>query len=308
MTEEAVIRDAEVEYQIPFPLSGALISDGGRAYRTATKGDCFTFRNFADSLDGFTLEHSEKDKCVVWSKEIKNEPVHVIKATGFYRNEEGTPQITPELVYDMLQDPRYRMTWDTFCYDAFKIARLDERNEVSYYAGESPVIFVSGRDFVNQRAWHPAGDGEYVVFNTSVPHVIVTPKYLEDRKKKKMSFVRGISKVTGYLIQSWRDEATGQPLGVALTYVTQTDIKGSIPTTVVNYLTKKVVPKTLRKLEKAIRGYITWKEDQEKEGSYTRTWDITTEWWNKGDSVTDIVDIPTNTLTFIQNHWKKNSK
>jgi len=182
---------------------------------------------------------------------------------------------------------------------------LDGINEVGYYAGKSPVVLVSARDFLNQRMWHPAGRGEYIIFNTSVPHRDVSDKFQEEKRKaKKGSFVRAISKITGYYIQPWLEEGTNKDLGVCLTYVTQTDLKGSIPTSVTNYLTRKVVPKTLSKVEKAMHDYISWRDEQIAAHTYEHGWDSPDEWWTEGNVVAQPNEISTKTIDFAREHWK----
>lgn len=300
------VKAEEVVYPTPFPLTGEKKEHSGRVYRLATKKDCFTFRMMADSMDGFEVMHSEKDKCMVWSKNVPGEAMHIVKGTGFYRHTESSP-ISCELLYDMAHDPVFRGTWDTFRQEAFSITMLDPRNEIGYYAGKSPVVMVSARDFVNQRMWHPAGRGEYIIFNTSVPHSDVPEDYQKKaRKGKNGSYVRAISKVTGYFVQPWREKGTGKELGVTMTYVTQTDLRGAIPTSVTNFITKKVVPKTLLTIEKAMRDYSAWREKEKAAGTYAKDWAIPEEWWSEGDVVVSPDEkIPTELLNFTQNYWEK---
>eukprot|EP00796_Vickermania_ingenoplastis_P004812 gene4812-3454_t len=297
---------AVVTYHTPFPLTGPQKEHAGRVYRIGTKKDCYTFRHFADTCDGFEVQHADKDKCMVWSKHVPGEAMHIIKAIGFYPHSSDSP-ISCELLYDMLHDPTFRGTWDNFRQEAFQITMLDPRNEIGYYAGKSPVMLVSARDFVNQRLWHPAGRGEYIIFNSSVPHKDV-PEDFQDkqRKGKNGSYVRAISKVTGYFVQPWKEEGTGKDLGVTMTYVTQTDLRGSIPTSVTNYLTKKVAPKTLRTIEKAMRDYRKWRDEQMAAGTYKKDWEMPEEWWADGDVVTPEGEpVKSETLDFVHAYWKK---
>lgn len=84
-----------------------------RVYRLATKADCLSFRNFADSLDGFTLCYNRPCDLLVWEKKIAGEPMHVIKAFAIFRTSTSKGgKITPLLLYDMLQDSIFRETWD----------------------------------------------------------------------------------------------------------------------------------------------------------------------------------------------------
>ena len=50
--------------------------------------------------------------------------------------------------------------------------------------------------------------------------------------------------------------------GCYLAYISQTDPKGKLPSWLINKLTQKMAPKTVRKLEKAAEGYEAWKNSQ----------------------------------------------
>lgn len=300
--------EEEVQYLCPFPLVGPKVKCSGRIYQLGTKRGCFHFRNFADSLDGFSLEYSEKGKCVVWSKKIPGEPLNIIKGTAFYpfaSSASEKKEISCELLYDMLQDANFRREWDDYRADAFCIAMLDHFTEIGYYAGKSPMPFVSPRDFVTQRQWHAAGKGEYIIWNTSVPHNDVSETFQDDvRKGVNGSFVRALSKVTGYFIQPWKDPVSEVEKGVCLTYITHSDIRGSIPTSICNFLTKKIAPKTLKKIEKAMRQYKSWREAQIKRGMYKMEWASKDEWWSDGLDVTDNKEKITNiTISAVHAHW-----
>ncbi|CCW68351.1 unnamed protein product [Phytomonas sp. Hart1] len=180
----------------------------------------------------------------------------------------------PEELYDMMNDAVFREEWDGFRLEAFRIARLDERNDIGYYAAKSPVPFVANRDFVNQRSWHAAGRGEYVIFNTSVPH-----PGIGGRAAKHERCVRAFSKLTGYLLQPWCNPTTGVEEGTAFTYITHVDPRGSIPKSLVNFVTTKFAPKTIKRVGKAVLQFRQWLPAQLASGEYTRDWGLTPEWW-----------------------------
>lgn len=312
-TEENTTKsgEEEVHYLCPFQLTGRQVECKNRIYRVGTKQDCFQFRQFSDSLDGFVLEHSEKDKCIIWSKKVKGEPLNIIKGIGFYEfAPPGTPEgekISCELLYDMLQDAEFRELWDEYRADAFCITMLDPRTEIGYYAGKSPVPLVSSRDFVNQRQWHSAGRGEYVIWNTSVPHDDVKEDYQKTvQKKVNGSFVRAISKITGYFIFPWVDSESGEEKGVCMTYITQSDLRGSIPTSLCNFITKKAGPKTFKKIGSAVRQYSQWREEQIKKGKYKKSWETKEEWWSEVLDVTNGgKEIRNDTFNAAQEYWGK---
>jgi hypothetical protein len=103
---------------------------------------------------------------------------------------------------------------------------------------------LSNRDFVNQRSWIMR-ENEYVIMNHSVKH----PEMPE-----KKGFVRAISHRTGYHIERISEG------GCTLTYLTQSDPRGYIPTWLINMATRRFAPNMISKLKKAADKYTEWKK------------------------------------------------
>lgn len=289
-----------VKYATPFQFHGSEHVEAGRIYRLAEKEDFLAFRTFADSLDGFTLRHN-KDQILTWDKKLPGEPMHVIKVFGVFRD------ATPREMYDMLQDAVFRETWDTFRVEAFRIVKLNPQNDIGYYAGKSPVTLVANRDFVNQRQWYDTGKEEYIIFNTSVPHARITKDYQKvTNKNKRGTFVRAVSKLTGYLIQPWYNETTGEREGCCMTYVTQSDPCGWIPTALTNYVTTKYAPKTITNIREAMTKFKVWFPAQLASGTYEKDWDdgVTPEWW-QDEAAEQAHPIPCHTVEFAQKKWRE---
>lgn len=243
----------ECTYHCPFPFTGEFVENAGMRYRCMSKDDHLTFRRLADELEGFKLRY-EKEGCYVWDKKIPGESIHMVKMFGTLEN------VTPAMLYDVLHDPNYRGIWDEAKLEGFRICLLNERNEIGYYAAKIPGP-VSNRSFLNQRSWLAAGNGEYVIFNSSVPHANLPVE-------KEKDYVRAISKVSGYLVRPW---GAG---GCSITYITLSDPGGWIPTTAINYLTTKLAPNTLTNLRKACGGYNDWIA---KQANYTAPWRTSSE-------------------------------
>lgn len=201
--------------------------------------------------------------------------MHVIKAFAVFRTSTSKGgKITPSLLYDMLQDSIFRETWDQYRREAFRIVRLDDKNDIGYYAAYSPVPLVKNRDFVNQRAWHDAGNGgEYVIFNTSVPHDAVPRKYQKEVNHNKYgSFIRAKSKLSGYFIQQWHDPVSGAEDGACITFITQADPGGWIPAALTNYIASKFAPNTASLVANALVTFQTWLPAQLASGKYIKDW------------------------------------
>ncbi|ESL10649.1 hypothetical protein TRSC58_01614 [Trypanosoma rangeli SC58] len=250
-----------VAYQTPFPITGPEVQHGGRTYRLVTKADFVAFRSFAKSLDGFEMQYNNRDECIAWSKKVEREPMRIIKVFGVLHG------VHPKTLYDMLQDAVFRPLWDNYRIEAFRIVKLDEHNDIGYYAVKSPVPGVANRDFVNQRAWINAGNDEYIIFNTSVPHRDVPLDYLKVNKISSDAVVRGISKITGYLVCPWTDRKGEH--GCCLTYITQCDPGGWIPAPLTNLISKKFAPKTIKTVSHAAVRFLEWLPKQE---NYIRDW------------------------------------
>ncbi|EAN99385.1 hypothetical protein C3747_172g21 [Trypanosoma cruzi] len=278
---------SSVVYQAPFPITGPEVQHGGRTYRLVTKKDFFTFREFADSLDGFEMQYNRQNEFISWNKKVAGEPMRIIKVFGVL------PNVLPATLYDMLQDATFRALWDTHRIDAFRIVKLDENNDIGYYAAKSPVPGVSNRDFVNQRAWINSGNNEYAIFNTSVPHRDVPIDYLKVNKVSSDSVVRGISKITGYLIRPWVDNKGA--LGSCITYVTQCDPGGWIPAPLINYISTKVAPSTLKTVAQAAAQFLEWLPKQE---NYVKDWPETADPFD--------TPVKNETIAFAKKKWSAN--
>ncbi|CAB1324814.1 unnamed protein product [Coregonus sp. 'balchen'] len=99
--------------------------------------------------------------------------------------------VTAETLYDVLHDTSYRKKWDSNMIDTHDIGRLTVNADVGYYSWKCPSP-LKNRDFVTMRSWLPLGN-DYLIINYSVKH----PQY-----PPKKDYVRAVSLLTGYLIQS----------------------------------------------------------------------------------------------------------
>ncbi|XP_030251244.1 START domain-containing protein 10 isoform X2 [Sparus aurata] len=119
--------------------------------------------------------------------------------------------VTAETLYDVLHDTSYRKKWDTNMIDTYDIARLTANADIGYYSWKCPSP-LKNRDFVTMRSWLPLGN-DYLIINYSVKHPQHPPK---------KDYVRAVSLLTGYLIQSNGANCS------TLYYLTQVDPKVSL--------------------------------------------------------------------------------
>ncbi|KAM7535455.1 hypothetical protein Aperf_G00000100399 [Anoplocephala perfoliata] len=123
-----------------------------------------------------------------------------------------------------------------------RICYVSPNSEIGYYRVKAP-FGLKDRDFVNQRSWYTDGN-TYIIMNHSVVH---------KKKPQVEDSVRGISYITGYLIESHGTDSC------SFTYITHSDPRGRIPSWVVNATVKTLAPSITKRLYEAACGYAAWK-------------------------------------------------
>jgi len=210
-------------------------------YPLATTQDIDIFRNFAYSDDNWNII-DEKPNSKIWDQTIDNSNVKMVRIWAKINN------VKASTLYDVLHDPDYRREWDENMVDGYRIEQLDNNNDIGYYSIKSPFWLVSGRDFCNMRSWFVDNDKEeFIIFNHSVPH--------KDCPEVN-GYVRATSLLTGYLVKPDPNDLNS----CILTYITQVDAKGSIPTWIMNNVTTFVAPQFITKISQAGLNYNSWKE------------------------------------------------
>jgi len=204
--------------------------------RVAEDADFQLLKTLIDCHDGWRLDYNNKPLIMVWTKPTEETNFKMIKVKALFKDVKAT------VLYDVLHDPAYRRVWDTYMIESYDIGCLNPNNDIGYYAAKSPPPLKS-RDFVLQRSWLDTGN-EYIILNHSVYHESVPVK---------QEYIRAISYLTGFLV---RPSGTGCEMG----YVTQCDPKGSLPTWLVNKMTQILMPKVVKRIQKACLGYEEWKK------------------------------------------------
>ncbi|XP_023276449.1 START domain-containing protein 10-like [Seriola lalandi dorsalis] len=198
--------------------------------------DFSSFKEQCLSADGWTSCYS-KGGVTVWCREEESRTVQKLKMRIVCKD------VPAETLYDVLHDTSYRRKWDTNMIDTYDIGRLTVNADVGYYSWKCPSP-LKNRDFVTMRSWLPLGN-DFLIINYSVKHPQHPPK---------KDYVRAVSLLTGYLIQSNGANCS------TLYYLTQVDPRGSLPKWVVNRVSQFVAPKAMRKIYKASLKYPDWKK------------------------------------------------
>lgn len=197
--------------------------------------DFSSFKDQCLSADGWTSRYN-KGGVTVWCRDQESSTVQKLKMRIVCKD------VMAETLYDVLHDTSYRKKWDTNMIDTYDIGRLTVNADVGYYSWKCPSP-LKNRDFVTMRSWLPLGN-DFLIINYSVKHPQHPPK---------KDYVRAVSLLTGYLIQS------NGAAGSTLYYLTQVDPRGSLPKWVVNRVSQFVAPKAMRKIYKVSLKYPEWK-------------------------------------------------
>ena len=159
------------------------------------------------------------DNVDVYKKLIDGSPFVLMKTYALVEN------ITPEVIYEVMANQEIRSKWDKVISN-FEIIEdfPDEGRSVLYYMVKTP-IGVSNRDFVQQRKVKKnfPVEGAITMHFKSVTH----PKCPE-----KSRTVRAETLISGYIMEPATD-SKGRP-STRLTIISQNDIKGVVPKTLVN--------------------------------------------------------------------------
>jgi hypothetical protein len=159
----------------------------------------------------------------IFKKSLKDNPHIIIKTFA------KIPNYTTMEVYKAISDVDIRKQWDTI-FSEFKIIHYDPEKdrEILYMRIKSPSVFISDRDFVQQRKkWIDFPEKNSICLHfKSVEH----PKMPENKK-----VVRGEIIISGYYIRSSIED----PESSLLTIISQSDIKGNIPSWLVNKVSQK---------------------------------------------------------------------
>lgn len=167
------------------------------------------------SGQGWTLAVNEKN-VTFYKKMSCNSPLVLVKGMAVV---EGVPL---EVMWKSISDITLRARWEPI-FSAFEhVASNPDGSEVIYCVMKTPFP-VTNRDFVHRQTLlldYPA-KGQAVIHFMSVEHA---------SKPAKGSPVRAQTVISGYLIK----EMSKFPLRCSIHIVTQVDMKGSIPKTLIN--------------------------------------------------------------------------
>jgi StAR-related lipid transfer protein 10 len=103
-----------------------------RMARIAEDNDFDYLKKLVDDADGWILELDKADTRV-WTRPIEGCSFQMVKIQTVF------PDISSEILYDVLHDPDYRKVWDTHMLESLEIGLLNVNNDVGYYASKFSI-------------------------------------------------------------------------------------------------------------------------------------------------------------------------
>ena len=198
------------------------------------EADVDYFKLLTNTSEGWEESYNASGT-VVESRKSPGTNIYMFRVTSTFKDS------SPTTIFDLIQDPEYNAVNNN--YSGCMVCYLDDQNSLEYYYITCPFPLYD-RDLVIQKTCIPS-HGDYMIIYHSV-EVDLFP--VTDKSVRAHTFI------TGYRIRA-------VPGGSFLTYLTHFDPKGYIPSFLINQMTKRTVPNTLKVMYDSILSYEAWKKD-----------------------------------------------
>ena len=196
------------------------------------------FKQLTDTMDGWE-ESVQYSNVALNTKSYPGTNIRMLRASSEFLD------ITPNVVYDYLQDSVYRSRQKEIIYGYRTLSYIDEFSTIEYMCVASMFPF-QDRDFVMQKTCvhSPEYPDDYSIIVRSVEDELFQ---IEEGK------VRAHTYLSGY-------RARRTPNGTNLTFLSHSDPMGYIPSFICNHVMKRSVPSMVTTMYKASLGYLDWKQ------------------------------------------------
>lgn len=167
------------------------------------------------NIDWKTIIESPETK--IYQKKLPNSPLCVIKAFCII-------PYPPEIIFTAIWDTEIRTHWDNL-FQEFRVVSIQDDFELLYYMIKTP-IGITKRDWLQKRLFirdYP-GPGCICLYFISVEDASMPPK---------PKVIRAETLISGYIIRPTLDNKS------IITIITSNDIKGLIPSGIVNRVAAK---------------------------------------------------------------------
>ena len=184
---------------------------------------------------GYTNVVDDK-KCKVYKRMVEGYPVILIKC-------KAKIPYSKDIVFEAIANLNIRKQWDSV-FSELRVVNYEGENgaEILYMVVKSPVIFVSDREFVQQRKM-------WKHFPTNKSHILHFISVENPSCAKNKKCVRAETIISGYYMQDDPDEPGHSILGV----LSQTDLKGNLPIFLVNKIAPKASKNWVKSLHKGCK-------------------------------------------------------
>jgi hypothetical protein len=172
----------------------------------------------------------KNEKMTILRKTEEGNPVVLIKSTSIV---EGPADKIFQLIYDM----NYRSKWDKVFSNLKIVKILNENTDVMYTYLKAPFM-IADRDFLQKRTC-------YKNFR-NIDYVIAFRSWDDAEIPPIKNVIRANTVISGYIIRAVT------PIKCSLTMISQTDIKGSIPKSIINAFAAKAPLDWIKRLEIAL--------------------------------------------------------
>lgn len=147
----------------------------------------------------------------IYRKKTGDSPVAIIKANVRMTG------VTVEDVMKVIWNVEIRVTWDSVMKGFRDIEKMGEDKGVIYFYVKPPVPFIAARDFVQLRCREKVGEDWIIAYKSVERPDCELPE----------GYIRGETRISGYRIGQRGEECE-------VDFISQTDIKGSIPVGLLN--------------------------------------------------------------------------
>lgn len=159
----------------------------------------------------------------------------------------GTAPVSARAMFDVIVDAAYRLQWDASCaahtqLAAFATAAKTHTHSLNHWVVKYPFP-LSKRDYVYERVTAEEEDGGFVLATAAADH---------PDKPESAKYVRVFDSKTAYVLRpaSEEDMRTRGP-HCRFVYTAVDDPRGSIPSSIVSYVTSKTLPSVMDGMYKA---------------------------------------------------------
>jgi len=193
---------------------------------------CDQFIELMNQEDWKETLNDRKNKLMIWTRPGQNGN-NSVKCRG-------PVNFPPEIIFKVIGDSKYRKTYDKN-YDSGHFLMKVGAQTYIFYQKTAKIMIVSARDFIVLLTMNQLEDGSLLLVVASVDKNEMMPE--------TKGVVRGFLEIGGWLLKPIEDGTKTE-----CTYLTEVDLKGSIPSSVTN-MANKMMGEQIPKLNEACKKY-----------------------------------------------------